>query len=323
MYLSLKRVAYFAVFLVLGLGLSRAALSRFQEKEQAIYKACREQVEKMGVPRGTLKAKYPTPEIHMVSSGCLMPGSTGEVVVKGKFATGTQFVFENDNVEVVKDALTPTEYHATVKIAPGIGPQSAGLIAVTPVTGITARTDQAISIGGKYEWKIEAANGWKILARSPATKACGGKSSAGDVYEMLFYRQGEANPFTKRKATLYFSVFERTNYRFRIDQTDPESQGSAEGMAALMQKMADPGLTNEQREQIMQSLVKLQTQMQGDLAKLADPAYIAQQEAKRAQFGCEQIELEAPGGSFTGEMRCADKVGRRIHLTGTVAALGR
>src|SRR5690242_10040666 len=101
-----------AALMLAGLGLVRAALTGFQQKQQALRAASRAELQKLGITRDAAKARYPTPQITLVSSACLTPGSTGEVVVKGKFAPETKFVFETDHVTVVKDTLTPTEYRA-------------------------------------------------------------------------------------------------------------------------------------------------------------------------------------------------------------------
>src|SRR5215467_10248684 len=196
MFIRFKPFVYAGVLLLLAAALTRAVQFRFQERQQAFYQLCKDQLQKLGLTKEAAKAKYPTPEIHMVSGGCLTPGATGEVVVKGKFAPDTKILLGNDNLEVVKETLVGNEYHATVKVAPDIGPQSAEVIAITPVTGITARQLGAVAIGGRYEWNLEAANGWRIVARSPANKTCDGRS-ASDVYTVEFFRKGETAAFEK------------------------------------------------------------------------------------------------------------------------------
>ena len=132
MTITTRRIAYAGVMVLAAMAISRATQFRFQEQEQAFRRACSDQLKKLGITRGAAKAKYPTPEILMVSGGCLAPGATGEVAVKGRFAPDTKFIFENDNVEVVKESLAASEYRATLKIAPDIGPQTASVMAITP-----------------------------------------------------------------------------------------------------------------------------------------------------------------------------------------------
>jgi hypothetical protein len=318
-----KRIVAVAVFAMLGLALGRAGMQRFQQKERTLREECRAELQKLGITRDAAKLKYPTPSISLVTSGCLLPGGTTEVVVKGKFAPGTKFVFENDNIEVIKESLTGGEYRATVKAAAGVGAQTASLMAITPATCLTARAERAVTIGGKYEWVLDSANGWRIVARNPNNTACPAQAGGDNVYEMLFYRKGETNPFEKRKATLYYTPYDSTNYRFNISQEDPRMSGGMEDMQALMQKIMDPKLTSAQRDQLMKRVQQVQEQMQANMKKMTDPSYAQQQEAKRKQFGCADIQLAVQGGAANGTMRCAEAVGTRIAVTGTLKSLGR
>ena len=327
MFTSTKRVACVLTLALFALGLGRAALSRYQEKEQAIRAACRDQMQKSGLTPAAAKARYPTPEISMASIGCLLPGETAEVVLRGKFAPGTQFVFENDNLEVVKESLTGGEYRATLKAAPGLGPETAAVTAITPVSGISTRMDPAVGIGGRYEWTMNAANGWKVVARSAGNPVCGsGPSSSGGAYELTFFHKDEAAPFEKRNATLHFSLYDQNNYSFSIDSQNTMGGlpgGDPQQMQALVQKMMDPNLSIEQREQLMQRMAKMQEQVQANMQKMLDPANMKKMQEAQLQFGCQRIQLQMQGGGLTGEMRCAEAVGTRLGLTGTVKFLGR
>ncbi|HLK48599.1 MAG TPA: hypothetical protein VKT49_10720 [Bryobacteraceae bacterium] len=313
-----KRIVHAGVLLLALAALSRAVQFRFQQEEQAFRQHCKDQLQKLGITRDAAKARYPTPEIHMVSGGCLTPGATGEVVVKGKFVPDTKILLGNDNLEVLKETLSGNEYRAAVKVAPDIGPQTAEVIAITPVTGITARQLGALAIGGRFEWNLEAANGWKIVARSPANKTCDGRAS--EIYAVEFFRKGETTPFEKREGKLTYSIYEGVN-RFALSQADPAA-GGAEDFQALMTKMTDPKLSPSEREQVMKQIEKAQEQMMASMKKASDPAYLKSLEEQKKKFGCERFELRSQSGKLTGEMRCAEAVGARIALTGSVKLLG-
>ena len=328
MTLSTKRVLYGGVALLFCLGLCRAARFRFQDKEQAIRTSCSDQLKALGGNRNALKVKYFTPEIQMVTGGSLVPGATGEVVVKGKFAPDTKFIIENDNFEVVKESLVGNEYHATVKAAAGMGPQTATLMAMTPVTCLTARHDAAVSVCGKFEWTLDAANGWRVVARSPAGKTCGGNNNQQDTYDLTFFRKGETKPFESRQGTLNFSVYDATNYTLNVGQPSPPAgQPSPEDMQAMVQKMMDPKLTSAQRDELMKKLEQIQKQMSAQMEsavkQMQDPNYAQKQAQAEQQFGCQQIYLAVQGGNLTGRMRCSDKVGREIALNGSSKLLGK
>ena len=319
MFVRYKPIVYAGVLMLSAAALTRAVQFRFQEKQQAFYQLCKDQLQKLGLTKEAAKAKYPTPEIHMVSGGCLAPGSTGEVVVKGKFVPDTKVLLGNDNLEVLKETLAGNEYRATVKVAADIGPQTAEVIAISPVTGITARQLGALAIGGRFEWTLEAANGWRIVARSPANKACDTRT-ASDVYAVEFFRKGEATPFEKREGKLTYSIYEGVN-RFSLSQSDPAA-GDAGNFQALMTNMTDPKLSSAERDAIMKQLEKAQEQMVAGMKKATDPAYLKSLEDQKKSFGCERLELRGQAGKLTGEMRCGEAVGTRVALTGALKLLG-
>ncbi|MCX6626403.1 MAG: hypothetical protein NTW28_02060 [Candidatus Solibacter sp.] len=315
-----KRILCAGVVLLFALGLCRAAKFRFQDKEDAVRKQAREQLAALGITRDAAKAKYPTPEIRMTTKACMMPGETGEVVVRGKFAPGSNFIFQNDNLEVVKESQTGAEYRATLKAAQGIGPQTAALLVVTPVTAITARQDTAAVVAGRYEWTMNAANGWRVVAQSPPGDSCA--AGAQQTYNVQFFRNGETTPFEKRTATLYHSIYEQTAYSFSMSQQDNSALAMGE-FTALMQKLSDPKLTDAQRDALMKNMEKMQAAMTAEMTKMADPANIAKAQQKALDFGCERISIGIQSGNLNGDMRCAAKVGNKIALTGTVKFLGR
>jgi hypothetical protein len=315
----LKRTATVMVLALVALGLARAATHKYQEQEDAFRKACLQQLQ--GQPREAVKAKYPTPEIHMVSSGCLMPGATVETIVNGKFSPGSKLFVENDNIEVVKADLAGTQFRATLKAPAGIGPETAAIAVISPA-GQMARSDKAVRIGGANEWTMDAANGWKVVARSQLTTPCP-VGSDDPAYDVSFFRKGEATPFEKLKARLTFSLWGTREYAFALEAAPSAAMGG--DYVALMEKLRDPNLTPAQREQLMTQITKASEQMQAQMKKLTDPAYMKQQadeaQLKEQQFGCKRIEVSAQNGKLTGEMRCSDKVGTRLGVTGSVTAI--
>ncbi|MEN6532480.1 MAG: hypothetical protein ABFD89_02385 [Bryobacteraceae bacterium] len=314
-----RRIAGSTVVVLLAFALCRAASFRFTEMEEAYREFTSKELAKLGISRNAAKAKYPTPYITSVSPTCVLPGGTAEVVVKGTFVPGSKFFFENDNLQVVKESLTGGEYRATVKAAPGIGPQTANLVVITPVTAISAQHLDAVNVGGRYEWTMKAANGWKLVARSADSQPCAAPSTEGTKYEILFYRPGESTPFERRDANLVFSMWEQSNYLFTISQDDPAVRGMGQKMSALSEKLSDPNLPDTEREKFTAQLEKLQEQ---GAAIMSDPAFIERQQAKQAEFGCESIDLQVPagGGIFSGQMRCAPDVGLELKLTGSMKA---
>lgn len=321
MTIQFKRVVTVLVLVLLAFAAARAATRRYQEREDAFRKECQAEREKLGLSASDLRAKYPTPEIRLVSPVCVLPGATADVVVTGRFAAGAKFFVENDNFEVVKESATENQYRATLKAVPGIGPETATLAMINPVTAQTARIANAVKVGGRYEWTMDAANGWKVVARSQATDRCAADATASQ-YDVSFFRPGERVAFEKITGRLGFLPANQRNYRFDLSAAESAPAGM-EAFQALMQKMADPKLSAAEREKIMAKLEQAQKEMTAALTKLADPAYVKQQaqeqQRREQEFGCRALEITAEGGKLTGEMYCSENVGRRVALAGTVA----
>ena len=190
------------------------------------------------------------------------------------------------------------------------------------MTGQMAREDGAVRIGGRYEWTMQAANGWKVVARSQSAAACSTGPDA-NKYEVSFFRGAETTPFEKLTGTLSFSLWGNRNYNFSLSSAEA-TLGGMENYQALMQKLSDPKLTSAEREQLMKKLEEAQKQMQAAISKMTDPAYVKQraqeQQRREQEFGCRQIYLAVESGKATGEMNCSDKVGRP-GVTGTVAII--
>lgn len=306
------------VLALAGFGLIRAAQYRFQQKERDLREQASAELKKLGVTYAAAKAKQFTPEIQMVSAACLQPGGVGEVVIRGKFVPGSHFIFQNDNIEVVKESLAAGVYRATVKAAPGVGPQTAGVLVMSPLTGMSVTHQRAAVIGGNFEFRLQAANGWKVVAKPVAGPACGERGSDGMAYEALFYRNNEPNPFEKRGAALHFSLWDTTPYRFTISQDDAKLASAQQNMQTIAQKMQDPNLSDGQREALVQQMMAMQQQMVG---QMQDPNFVRNLQAKKLEFGCERMELKVDAGAATGNLSCSEKVGRSIALTGTMTKL--
>jgi hypothetical protein len=132
-----------------------------------------------------------------------------------------------------------------------------------------------------------------------------------------FFRKGETAPFEKREGKLTYSIYEGVN-RFALSQPD----AAATDFQVLMAKMTDPKLPQAEREQVMKQLENAQEQMMAGMKKATDPAHLKSLEEQKKKFGCERLELHSQSGKLTGEMRCAEAVGARIALTGSLKLIG-
>jgi hypothetical protein len=319
MSIRLKSVAAAAVLILFALALARAATHRYQEREDAFRKECQLQMQKLGLTPADAKLKYPTPEIQLASSACVTPGGTADLVVNGKFSPGSKFFVENDNIDIVKESLAGNQYRATLQAAAGIGPETAAVAVISP-RGQMVRQDRAVKVGGLHEWTLQAANGWKVVARPQRTSPCP-PASGDDAYEVSFFRLGEAAAFEKLTGTLNFSLWDSQNFRFSLS-APAAAMGGMAAYQELMQKMSDPKLTDAQREELVKKLEAASQQMQAAMNPEAIKQQAAEQQRRQQEFGCDAIALTTgAGGKVTGEMRCAEKVGRRLAVTGTMALM--
>jgi hypothetical protein len=312
------------VLFVVALGVGRASLSRFQEQRKAIRDAAIAQRNRLGLKdKVTLFAKYPSPEISLVSTACLQPGGTGELVIKGKFVPGSKVLLESDSLEVVKEALTATEYRATVKAPAGIGPEEANCEIYTPVSSGYANRQNAVVVTGKYEWDLQGPNGLRIKARTASDNRCQSRDGGGEMrYNMEFFRGSETAPFQKRSARLYYSPYESTQYRFSIEE-EPAGGDVQKQYEALAKKMGDPNLSDAEREKAMAQMEALSTKLMAELQKMGDPAYARQLEEKKKEFGCANLSLSVQGGQAQGVLQCGEKFGRDLRVAGSVTYLGQ
>ncbi|MFB3906735.1 MAG: hypothetical protein ACE15E_25150, partial [Acidobacteriota bacterium] len=316
----IRRLLFVLVLVVIAAGVVRASLEGFNARREAIVAACQAERNRLGIKSDdVLFSRYPTPEISLITTACVPAGGTGELVVKGKFVPGSKFLLESDRLEIVKEALTATEYRATVRAPAGTGPETASVSVYSPVSCASARGQKAVVVMGKYEWDLQSANGWRIKARPGLDTRCNPHEQGTIEYQVEFFRGAETTPFQKREAQLYFSRYDQNPFQLRVD--DEKQSGDIQSQVeALTKKLMKPGISQAEQEKTMAQLEALTQKMVAQMSDLAAVQKQAQQiEQRRKEFGCAVLELRIESGSqVQGEMHCGELVGRGIKLSGTV-----
>jgi len=311
------------IFLLLG-GIMHASRGRYEEQRKAILEQCATEQKRLGLTdRKSVFAKYPTPEITLCRIVRVLPGGTAEVVTKGRFARGTKFLFDNDDVEVVKEAVTASEYRASIRVPKGLGPGVADLEAFAPVSAGHASC-RALYIGGRYEWDFTADNGWQIRLKMMDERFTGERVPE-PVYRIEFYRGTEAKPFEVRDLRMGIWSDQRGSYQGRISEVGADSAGLETEMEQLSQKMMDVTLSEKEREKVARRLDELMAKMTEQAEKAADAKYAQEMEKKKQEFGCYVINFWLkPDGTVEGNMSCGEKVGRQgqLILKGRMKYLG-
>jgi hypothetical protein len=315
MKIAAKHLTIAALAIVFLFGLSRAAQLRFRDKETQIQADVQKQRSAAGLTLGAAKAKYPTPEIESVTNGCLQPGATREVIAHGRFIPGTRFVLQNDNLEVVRESLTDTEYRFTVRVIGIAAPHAASLLAISPMSGSTAWFEDAVYVGGRYEWNMRGQNGWEIIARSKPGQDCPPNPEDRNRYDMTFARTTGGAPFERREGRLVTSGMD--DYRFEIGSAAEPAGSPMQQLTELGKQLSDPNLSDARREELMTKLSQLQAGAAQSMA-----AMVANSQRGDDEFGCRSIILDVQNPNLKGEMACSRKVGD-IPLTGTVRVLTR
>jgi FKBP-type peptidyl-prolyl cis-trans isomerase len=303
-------------------GMAHAYLGKYDMKRQEIVAGCKAARDKM-TPGEFKQLTCATPEISLVSPSTVKPGDTVEVAVTGKFPAGTQFLFESDAVEVLKESCAANSYRASIKVNPAAGPETLAVRAFAPVCCKSKSRYDAIAIAGDYAWELKAVNGWTVKARSVAP-AAGDSRSKGLAYALEFFRGAETTPFEKRRATLFPTQpppnYDLTYY-FSISNQDEGSMNAQQEMESLGKQIQNPNLSDAERERLTKKISDAVDRMTKNMDKKTGPDYVKQLQEKEQAFGCKDIHLKLNNGVATGDMTCSEKNGRSIALTGTLKSL--
>jgi len=296
-------------------GIARASNSHYAESRSAFFNAQAEERKRLKLADWSqVKAQYPTPEITLCRAARVTPGATGEVSVRGKFVAGSKFLFENDDVEVVKENASTTEYRATVRASSGMGPAYSPLHVFSPVSGIESTMPcPAVYIGGNFEWDFTAQNGWRIKLH-PKGDSFPKDGSEAAPYTAEFYRGNEAKPFEVRDFGLGLTgTLYGDSYSGGFEQSPSSSGDPAAELQQIMQKMYDPKTSEQERTRLAQRMADMQQQM-------LNPANLMkqqqEQQQKDAEFGCKNMQFSSNADPIEGRISCGAKVGT-ISIKGT------
>lgn len=341
----LKKIFQYSFSAVLAIllfwGVVRAAIPKYEQKRQEIFNQCGVDRQRLGLSDAALRQKYPTPEIAFCKVIKVAPGATGEVVVKGNFQPGTKFLFDNDKIEVVKESLAGSDYHATIKVTQSSLPDYANVYSYQPVRCMSTYCP-AVSITGKYEWDLTADNGWHVKLE-PVDKPDSPPDRTASAYRAEFYHAGEAKPFQVRNVDLVChedechgvigegtedAALKQKAVQGFMNRSPAEEQQS---QAAVKQAQADMADLQKQ----MQNYAKMSADEQKALmarlqaagkrmAEAMTPKAVAeaqqQMDKNKQEFGCTGMFLSPKGTALQGNMACGEKVGR-LKLTGSVKYL--
>ncbi len=314
-------VLFCMVLSLSALAIGIAATSQYQEKENAIRKSCELGYGRPGSSPSQLGSQYFTPEIHLATpsssspsaSGavsCLRPGANGEILIRGKMPEGTKFVVENDDINITSQTQVAGITHLVVSVSPNAMPGRYNVTAFAPVT-CSSTTIPAAIIAAQMEWHLVASNGWRIDLTNTATGCSYEAYNKSRQYKASFTRGSEAKPFRELSAEYDYNVYDKEAH-FKISPYSPIDTGGVksmtqEEMVAITQKMADPHISQAERQKLIKQIQDYQSSMKQSFAKINEES---------RPFSCSDLTLKTAGGKVTGTMDCSNDPGK-LTVTGT------
>lgn len=260
--------------------------------------------------------KYPPAVFQPVSVRKVLPSGTLSLALAGKFPAGVTILSDRDGAVLTGAVLTGTNYSARMTVGPGEGPGFIKLWAFAPVSLAIVSVPVAF-IDTVYRFDLKSSNGITVKAIPTAKTFTIEGKTATLRYQVEFYKPGEAKPFETRVGTMNW--YDDDEPRSRLDITLTEQTGSAQAeVEELNKKMADPKLTDAQREALGERLAGAMQRMMDELMKAgADPAAANK---KQDDFGCHILQVY-PGeaGAARGMTVCGKNFnGGKIETTGTM-----
>lgn len=316
-------------FVVLSFALPAVAAG-WDEKVIAFRKRALAERKKLGLDRDekALAAKYPTPEVTFGEGGAdarvvLCPGGEPKsVTVSGKLQAGSLVVIRSDDVEILREQMTPNGWQATVRARKEALPGSVGIDVIAPVSAAMSRTN-GLFIGCDHTWTFEVAGDTLVVKthfeRDSEVKASGewkrGGKPLGTVplrvsigANTLVLEQEQSEEDVQKQLEALDAVLKSPEMK-SIDTRSEAAMKKMEACSKLPPDKMAPCFAAPRKEL-------------EELAKERD-ALLAKAEMKSGPaFGCRRLDVVAKGGKLEGEAQgCAGKRRQeRLPVTGRYTA---
>lgn len=322
---SMSRLGGIGLTLAIALGLAgglvRAGQSGFEKQRSDLQSQWNAEQEKQGLKdRASLFAKYPTPEIALFDPVVVQPGAAAPFSMRGKFASGTAFLAENDGAQLT-GSLSSGAYAGKIVVEPDRFPGFVRVWAFTPVSGASNAAPVAF-INSVLGFALQSPNGWTIRATPTAKTFTVTKNDATLPYRVEFYRANEAKPFQVLESRLRLGINDGLEEPLSFALQEQTGSAQAE-MEALTAKMSDPQaflkMSEAEQTAFFEKLQVLQEHMMKELTTQmkVDPAV---RQKQMDDFGCSSIYVSPAGpGKVTAMVRCGRNVGTQgtLNTTGT------
>jgi hypothetical protein len=330
---------------VLGLlALLGAAEVRSAAKEQQRrlvefqQKAMKERQEQgLDKDRAALFAKYPTPEVTLVSASggasksgpskdlpTVPVGSETTLSFTGRFVPGTLAHVECMGAEVISEKATEKSLEARVRVTAAALPGECEARIISPVSLATAR-EPAFRVVGKHQWELQLANGMKARLSTSAQPGSPGITGTSEWFD----KGGKS--LGTRAVNLA-----RTEEGVRVDVQRTQEEVAA---ASKARGEAHKELTSEDAQKVMREaqlhiknecmklppdkmgpcIEKYTAQMKAVSQRAQGKAQEAEQKVAASTVGCDSLSLQVSDGKVTGRGSNCGAPGD-VNVIGSVAA---
>ncbi len=311
-------------------------LAEFQQKAAKERKA-----QGLENDRAKLYAKYPTPEVTLVSasggaSGSGSPGGSGgklptvqagaetTLTLTGRFMPGTLTHVDCAGAEVISDKATEKSVEVRVRVAATTLPGDCDVRVLSPVSLAVAR-EPAFRVVGKHQWELQLANGMK--ARLSTSSQQVGPAIAGT--SEWFDKGGKS--LGTRQVNVDSSA---DGYRVNVQRTKEETEAASKAISAAHKEYTNEDTQKQMKEaqlkiknecmkmkpDQMGPCIKKYTAQMNELSKKAQgKAQEAQAQVAASNVGCDSLSLQVSDGKVTGRGTNCGAPGE-VDVTGSVAA---
>ena len=302
-----------------------AATQTYEGRESALRERADVERKKLGLDadRGKLFAQYPTPEVTFLDQAPrLACGGTGTVSVAGKFAKGTAFLLNDDEVEVLEEKVTATGWQAKVRVAKAALPADVDLHALAPVSS-AERDGRLLQIRGRYELDLKFEDGWT------AHFAPADSDDAGQLAGIFSWKKGTAARETRAALTPG-----RGTLAIRLEMSPEDAQLIEEQARAVLALHGDAFVTKamERMQACMAKAEVARGPCMDEAGKkgTADADAFAAKTAKleaayaakrpTAAWSCTELRLVSTAGALSGTAQCARE--KTLKVSGALTCLG-
>lgn len=319
---QMSRHPFVAVVLLLCVAVSGALpaqSARFQAERDRLSEEAAATAKALGFEEHDARyMDYPPATLQQVQVRKVAPGASAPVALAGTIPSGVIVLSERDGAVLSGATHSATSFSAHMTVAPTEGPGFVRLWTVTPVSASFASVP-VVFIDATWRFDLAAADGLTIRL-FPVDKSFTIEDDrrASLAYQAEFYKPGETTPFETRVGAMSYAADDEPQLRMDISLWEPKSTSEAE-IEELSAKLADPNLTDADREAIAGRLAVAQQRMMEDLMKTmsTDPAVLNKQQE---DFGCRLVQVYPETGyAVQATVLCGNNFhGGVLETTGTM-----